>query len=72
MPRMMEREEEVLGYKLKIMSFVLGGRYYARVHSVEHDREIARSEGNTREKAEQQALEFAKKQLNYIRLDKQS
>ncbi len=38
-PQVMEREEEVLGHKLGIMSFVLGGRYYARVYNVQRNAE---------------------------------
>ncbi len=63
MPQVMERQEELLGYKLNVLSFVLGGHYYAKVYSVEHVREIARAEGSTREAAEEQALQVARQCL---------
>ncbi len=64
---MMEREEEVLGRRLTIMSFVLAGRYYARVYDAELNRELSRGEGTCREAAEEQALEIAGQRLNHFR-----
>ncbi len=67
MPKVMERQEEVAGYKVNVMSFVLAGRYYARVYDSRANLELSRGEGTFREEAEEQAIEIARQRLSHVR-----
>ena len=57
------REEEILGWKVRISSYGLGERYHATIENVDPGARIARAEGSTREQAEGEALEQAHRRL---------
>jgi hypothetical protein len=62
------RQEEVGRWKINIISFRLGDRYYCTVDNVEPGAWLARSEGATREDAERTAIEKATARLSRTRV----
>ena len=61
------REEEILGWRIRISSYRLRERYHATVENVDPGARIARGEGSTRQEAEGQALEDARRRLERTR-----
>ncbi|MBI4540549.1 MAG: hypothetical protein HY704_13695 [Gemmatimonadetes bacterium] len=57
------REEEILGWRIRISSYRLGKRYHATVENVDPGARIARGEGSSRDEAEHGALEKARERL---------
>ncbi len=62
------RQQEVGRWKINIISFKLGDRYYCTVDNVEPGARIARGEGATREEAERSAIEKATARLSRTRV----
>jgi rhodanese-related sulfurtransferase len=62
-----ERVLEVAGWKLRLTSYELGGKYYCKADNVEPGACIARTEGTTKEECEQKALEKAQDYLSRTR-----
>jgi rhodanese-related sulfurtransferase/glyoxylase-like metal-dependent hydrolase (beta-lactamase superfamily II) len=62
-----ERILEVAGWKLRLTSYELGGKYFCKADNVEPGACIARTEGTTKEECEQQALEKAQDYLSKTR-----
>ncbi len=62
------RQQEVGRWKINIISFKLGDRYYCTVDNVEPGARIARGEGATREEAERSAVEKATARLSRTRV----
>jgi dsRNA-specific ribonuclease len=61
------RQEKLAGWKVGIVSYRLGERYYCTVDNVSPGARLARGEGATREEAERQALDKAQKMLSGTR-----
>ena len=57
------RREEHLGWHMNIVSYRLGGRFHCTVDDVDPGARLSRGEGATREEAEQQAVEKARRYL---------
>ena len=57
------RTLEVEGWKVKLTSYRIGDKYHCTADNVEPGAWIARTEGATREEAENRALERAQKLL---------
>ena len=55
-----ERQEEVLGWKIKIQSYRLSNIFFCQVYNVDPGVRLTSSEGATREEAESKALERAR------------
>jgi len=62
------RQEDVGRWKINIISFRLGDRYYCTVDNVEPGARIARGEGATQEEAERSAIEKATARLSRTRV----
>jgi len=62
-----ERLLEVAGWKLRLTSYELGGKYFCKADNVEPGACIARTEGATQEECEQKALEKAQEYLSRTR-----
>jgi len=62
------RQEDVGRWKINIISFRLGDRYYCTVDNVEPGAWLARAEGKTREEAEKAAIEKATARLSKTRV----
>jgi predicted sulfurtransferase len=62
-----ERLLEVAGWKLRLTSYELGGKYFCKADNVEPGACIARTEGATKEECEQKALEKAQEYLSRTR-----
>jgi hydroxyacylglutathione hydrolase len=62
-----ERVLEVAGWKLRLTSYELGGKYFCKADNVEPGACIARTEGATKEECEQKALEKAEDYLSRTR-----
>jgi glyoxylase-like metal-dependent hydrolase (beta-lactamase superfamily II)/rhodanese-related sulfurtransferase len=62
-----ERVLEVAGWKLRLTSYELGGKYFCKADNVEPGACIARTEGSTKEECEQMALEKAQEYLSRTR-----
>ena len=58
-----ERNEEIGGWKVHIVTYRIGGRYYCTIDNVDPGARFARAEGDTREDVERTALEKARKYL---------
>jgi hydroxyacylglutathione hydrolase len=58
-----ERILEVAGWKVRLTSYGLGGKYYCKADNVEPGACIARTEGASKEEAEQRALNKAQEHL---------
>ncbi|HVX67917.1 MAG TPA: hypothetical protein VHA11_14995 [Bryobacteraceae bacterium] len=63
-----ERSLEVDGWPLKLSSYRLGERYHCVADNVSPGASLARTEGATREEAEQKALTRARQLLSRTRL----
>jgi glyoxylase-like metal-dependent hydrolase (beta-lactamase superfamily II)/rhodanese-related sulfurtransferase len=62
-----ERVLEVAGWKLRLTSYELGGKYFCKADNVEPGACIARADGATKEECEQKALEKAQEYLSRTR-----
>lgn len=62
------RQQEVGRWKINIISFKLGDRYYCTVDNVEPGAWLARGEGKTRAEAERAAVEKATAMLSRTRV----
>ena len=62
-----ERQEEIDGWKVHIVTYRIGDRYYCTIDNVDPGARFARAEGATREAAEGVALENARKYLGQTR-----
>jgi hypothetical protein len=57
------RQEEHLGWKMNIVSYRLGDRFHCTVDDVDPGARLSRGEGTTREEAEKEAVEKARRYL---------
>jgi len=55
-----ERQDELLGLKVTIVSYRLGDKFVCAVYSVDPGHRLTRTEGVTRNEAESSALEKAR------------
>jgi hypothetical protein len=62
-----ERHSEIDGWKVHIVTYRIGDRYYCTIDNVDPGARFARAEGATREDAERVALEKARKYLAQTR-----
>ena len=62
-----ERVLEVAGWKLRLTSYELGGKYFCKADNVEPGACIARTEGASKDECEQKALEKAEEYLSRTR-----
>jgi hypothetical protein len=62
-----ERREEASGWKINIVSYRLGERFFCSIDNVDPGARLARGEGATREEAESHALEQARRYLSQTR-----
>lgn len=62
-----ERNEEIAGWRIHIVSYQLGDRYHCTIDNVDPGARVARAEGATREDAEGRALEKAGEYLAQTR-----
>ena len=62
-----ERVLEVAGWKLRLTSYELGGKYFCKADNVEPGACIARTEGASKDECEQKALEKAQEYLSRTR-----
>jgi len=62
-----ERHEELGGWRVNIVSYRIGDRYYCTIDNVDPGARIARAEGATREDAEAAAVEKANRYLQQTR-----
>ncbi len=60
-----ERTEAVPPFKMHIVSYKLGDKYFCTVDNVDPGANIARAEGSTRENAEANATAKARARLEY-------
>ena len=56
----LERQDEVLGWKIKIQSYRLNNTFFCAVYNVDPGGRLTRAEGATRDEAESKALEKAR------------
>jgi hypothetical protein len=57
------RQEELAGWKVGIVSYKLGDRWYCEIDNVSPGARLTRRDGPTREEAEKQALDRAREML---------
>ena len=62
-----ERREELNGWRVNIVSYRIGDRFYCTIDNVDPGARFARAEGATREEAEAAALEKATRYLQQTR-----
>ena len=62
-----ERQQEIDGWKVHIVTYRIGDRYYCTIDNVDPGARFARAEGDTREDVERTALEKARKHLAQTR-----
>ena len=62
-----ERQEEAFGWKMNIVSYRLGERFFCTIDNVDPGARLARGEAETREEAESRALEKARHYLSQTR-----
>ena len=62
-----ERQGELDGWRVHIVSYRIGDRYYCTIDNVDPGARFARAEGPTREEAEGHALQKARKYLAQTR-----
>ena len=55
-----ERQQEVLGWKIKVMSYRFNNTFFCAVYNVDPGVRLSRGEGATRDEAESMALEKAR------------
>jgi len=58
-----ERKLELAGWPVRLTTFKLGDTYHCTVDNVSPGARIARTEGKTKEEAEQKATEVAERRL---------
>jgi hypothetical protein len=63
-----ERRDEHAGWTMNIVSYRLGDRFYCSVDDVDPGARLSRGEGTTREEAEAQAIEKARRMLERTRV----
>ena len=61
------RQEELAGWPVVVETYKLGAVYYCTISNVDPGARFARADGPTREEAETQALEKARKYLAQTR-----
>jgi hypothetical protein len=62
-----EHQEVAFGWKINVVSYRLGERFYCAVDNVDPGARLARGEGESREEAESRALEKARRYLSQTR-----
>lgn len=62
-----ERQEEIAGWRINIVSYRIADRYYCTIDNVDPGARFARADGISRVEAERQALEKARKYLSQTR-----
>jgi len=62
-----EHQEEAFGWKINVVSYRLGERFYCTVDNVDPGARLARGEGQNRGEAESRALEKARRYLSQTR-----
>ena len=62
-----ERQQEIDGWKVHIVTYRIGDRYYCTIDNVDPGARFARAEGDTREDVERTALDKARKYLAQTR-----
>ena len=62
-----ERREELSGWRVNIVSYRVGDRFYCTIDNVDPGARFARAEGATREEAEGAALDKANRYLKQTR-----
>jgi hypothetical protein len=62
-----ERRDELNGWRVNIVSYRIGVRFYCTIDNVDPGARFARAEGATREEAEAAALEKATRYLQQTR-----
>ena len=62
-----ERHEDIDGWKVHIVTYKVGDRYYCSIDNVDPGARFARAEGATREDVERDALEKARRYLGQMR-----
>jgi hypothetical protein len=62
-----ERRDELSGWRVNIVSYRIGARFYCTIDNVDPGARFARAEGATREEAEAAALEKATRYLQQTR-----
>ncbi len=62
-----ERREEIDGWPVHIVTYRIGDRWYCTIDNVDPGARFARAEGSTRDEAEHDALEKARKYLGQTR-----
>ena len=62
-----ERNEEIDGWKVHIVTYRIGDRYYCTIDNVDPGARFARAEGPTREDAEAKAIAKAERYLAQTR-----
>ncbi len=62
-----EKEEQLAGWPVKIVSYHLGGRYHVSIHNEEPGAWIVKTEGNTLAEAEAKARGQAEEALAKVR-----
>ena len=55
-----ERKEEILGWKINIVSYRLGDTFFCTIYDLEIGGRLTRGEGATRDEAETSALQKAR------------
>ena len=61
------KQMELAGWPIAIETYKLGGVYHCSIANVDPGARLARSDGSTREEAEQRALEKARRYLAQTR-----
>ncbi|MCI0432430.1 MAG: hypothetical protein L0271_02100 [Gemmatimonadetes bacterium] len=61
------REDMLAGWPVRIVSYCVGPIWYAAVENVDPGAKIARANGDSREAAEQKAIEKARERLERTR-----
>ena len=62
-----ERQEDAFDWKINIVSYRLGERFFCTIDNVDPGARLARGEGDTREDAESRALDKARYYLSQTR-----
>jgi hypothetical protein len=62
------RQADLAGWEVGIVSYRIGERFICEIDNVDPGARLARSEGPTREEAEQQALTIAQRRLERTRV----
>jgi hypothetical protein len=62
------RQDELAGWRVGIVTYKLGDRWYCEIDNVSPGARLTRREGATREEAEKQALDRAREMLQRTRV----